>query len=359
MISFKQYLEEAKLPKNAAVAWNSTNLTPKKAAELVATHCTAALAAFQKGKGLYRGFGGSDIPLVLLDTENSIRASKDISNLYQLAHDASENTKHIPSRSNSLICTTDKWDARQFGRNHGHMLFPYDGYAIAVGDQSDMHNSFINSTLFSGEYRELDEFLVMLARAVGVNKSKYWEYESINKALSHYSPDEFALMYLSISDSEHMSGFMDHIAAVSKDEEESATIEDLLDDLYPRAGSKIPQQTLKSLAKIMKSGKAKPYLQTKKAYDLLVAMPSKKRFEAIASAILHPKSNNVKVTYDPSTLPNDDVECWVAGKVVAIPFGHNKFSKQCLEFLAALDSMGIETKRLSKVMDLHDEEDWD
>ena len=352
MISFAQYIEESK-PGNIAAEWKITPITPKQAARTLVNNCSLALNALLVGKVfLCRGFGGpknSTRDGRIIDTTKSVRASRDLSNLYQLAHDESIHTLHIPSRSNSLICTTQPRVARAYDSNRTvHLVFPYDGYAIAVSPVFDFINAPVRSKLFNGTVQHLDVFLgTLISPFIRSTNGKFWDANEINKALSSITNEEFAWYYLQMQfrwDPEFVRDNVSFNITTGKDIDKDHYFDVLLSTLDRPAKSTNILKNLGPAIDLFKSRKLKWSRAIIDMMDTLRKMPKNKRFTALSAEIFGTATQHPKVIYDPMELSgNRNNECWFSGKSVVIQLSSNGADTPYIKALKAeLNALGVD-----------------
>ena len=164
MISFKEFLTE-----RIITPWEIEHPDVGEAISILNKNCKSGLAAIASGSLLYRGFKrlkSGESGFTIIDTANAERTSKDTNNLYQLMMDTSSAFRCYPSRSNSLICSTDVYTASVYGDTY--VIFPFDGTLLAVSKQSDfieqlMLNPLSNDKLSLGRFsKALHSFLFRL-----------------------------------------------------------------------------------------------------------------------------------------------------------------------------------------------------
>lgn len=353
MISFAQYIEEGKRG-NIAAEWKITPITPKQAARTLVNNCSLALNALLVGKVfLCRGFGGpknSARDGRIIDTTKSVRASRDLSNLYQLAHDESIHTLHIPSRSNSLICTTRPSVARAYDSNRAvHLVFPYDGYAIAVSPVADFIDAPVRSKLFNGDVKLLDDFLgTLISPFIRPTNGKFWDASEINKALSSMSNEEFMWYYVQMQfrwDREFVGNNVSIDMTVGKDIDDDRYFDVLFSTLDQPTKSTNILKNLGPAIDLFKSRKLKWSDDIADMMDIVRKMPKNKRFTALSAEIFGTATQHPKVIYDPMELSgNRNNECWFSGKSVVIQLSNTDadtpFIKALRSELNALDVDG-------------------
>jgi hypothetical protein len=194
MITFKQYLEEAVVKK-----WQSKQLSVKKAIELLNANHRAGLQAISDGGLLFRG--DKTIPndsIVVVDSTGSKRTSRDSNSAYQMMMDISTELKDVPSRSESLICTSNYAYARTYsGKGSMLVVVPVDGTTIAVASEEDF---LVNTTMFcdnslftfSDPLEVVNQGLSMLFISLGADTGKgdkWTDWGKINRLMDSMEVD--------------------------------------------------------------------------------------------------------------------------------------------------------------------------
>lgn len=136
--------------------------TLAKAAELLETHCSAALRHYvNKGLVLYRGFESPESVLIGDSTQGQARVSANTKNYYTLILDNDPSWQEFPKRSRSFICSTSEGTAEVYGR--AYCVFPFDGTELGVCPNSDIWNSFNTTAMgFPDEDGDLDTMVSQL-----------------------------------------------------------------------------------------------------------------------------------------------------------------------------------------------------
>lgn len=130
MKTFKQFLEAAVKP------MANQHLNSEDAIEAALEHCRDAVAAFQRGDvTIYRGWHNK-IPTGIVRPHTGTRKSENTSNFYTQLFDTNPENDLYPLRSKSLICTTDKEKAENYG--NVSYVFPLDSVKIAVAPKADI-----------------------------------------------------------------------------------------------------------------------------------------------------------------------------------------------------------------------------
>lgn len=127
--------------------WVSNKLGNKQAFKQLNKNCLQYLNNIQHGFILYRGDPKQRGDISYINTTNSLRTSKDYHNGYQLMMDASRSLKDVPSRSTSIICSTEEREASKYDGNLS-VIVPFDGTVIACSGEDDFTDTIINHALF-------------------------------------------------------------------------------------------------------------------------------------------------------------------------------------------------------------------
>lgn len=179
MISFKQFLTERKIR-----SWDVNIIDVKKAVTLLNANCKDGLKAISNGGLLYRGFKHKNA-VMTIDTTNGERTSRDTNNLYQVMMDTSSELKDYPKRSHSLICSTDINEAGSYGSVM--VIIPFDGTELAITNCDD----FLNNIIYSKWVDDVDvdhftDVMYVLLRNAGLPKHDQYtakDIPTINKVL--------------------------------------------------------------------------------------------------------------------------------------------------------------------------------
>jgi hypothetical protein len=137
----KQYITEGR----------SKEIKEDEVIDLIKKNCKQALNKYKKGIVIYRGVE-MDVSYTFVDPKSGKpRRSANTSNYYTLINDNSPLWKQYPKRSESLICTTNKFTPEGYGTSY--IVLPYDNAKIGVCSESDYWDSFPNlSRLVDGYY---------------------------------------------------------------------------------------------------------------------------------------------------------------------------------------------------------------
>jgi hypothetical protein len=114
-----------------------------EAISIINSKCKKARDEYVKsGDCLYRGMKSGDF--YKIDPTSSPRRSQFTDNFYTLIMDNDSRWKKFPKRSESLICTTNRYKANAYG-NNVMRVFPYDGASYGVCPEDDIWMGFQNT----------------------------------------------------------------------------------------------------------------------------------------------------------------------------------------------------------------------
>lgn len=117
----------------------STPITNEEVIELLKTDYSEAWENHKKGITIFRGTQ-SDHNALITDPSIGTRVSANTRNYYTAVIDNSPRWKKFPKRSKSVICTTDKNYAGNYGEQY--VVFPINGSKIGVCSKEDFWESF-------------------------------------------------------------------------------------------------------------------------------------------------------------------------------------------------------------------------
>jgi len=124
----------------------SVSMDKEEIQNLLKKNCSNALAAYNKGKKLFRGYYDAKDDFLVVDPKNSKprKSAYAKGNYYTLLIDNLPSWKKYPKRSQSLIMSSSYNKASQytFSSSTLYIVFPYDGSDIAVAPEDDIFNSF-------------------------------------------------------------------------------------------------------------------------------------------------------------------------------------------------------------------------
>jgi hypothetical protein len=264
VISFKEFLTEKKIE-----PWSVEKISVDEAIAMLNKYCKSGLKAIETGTLLYRGskgLGGQSFKV--LDSTNSVRTSRDTSNMYQLMMDTSESMSKIPSRSNSFICSTSRNTAENYG--HTAVVFPFDGSPIAVSSIPDFIEAKIDD-------RDITDRISKELRRTADEVGGCLKYNlGIKPGAGVYQWTDASMINSKLK-------------AIGKD------------------------KIKKEWNSYFFNGKPSPKFDA-----LLNSANVNKIFTAICTHMITPASINVSVAHMGDKL-KDNVECWFSGKAIAIP----------------------------------------
>ena len=341
MTSFKEFLTNT-IFEAIAVKWDISEKRTDDAIKILNTHCKQGLLAIKKGGLLWRGFGKqltrSSPDFHFIDTTNSLRTSRDYDNAYMLLMNASKHLSDYPSRSNSLICTTDIQSAQGYSSSGATAwaVIPFDGAKIAYAEGYPDFNEVSSSKSILSDIGltdtlaeiHLKDFFRMIAQPTpvigkgGKKGNEFTDHKVIDIAMSKYSLIELTLLWgimLGLS--------YGGLALSKKQSNDDAEKYDTIKNNCRYIGSM-------SLANgIWKNKKHEEIFHTavdaisnkKILFDeylyefhkLMKNAPTDKRFSYLASQTVKPKHFDLKLVNYGAPLP-DATECWVAGKAIII-----------------------------------------
>ena len=141
----------------------SKNISKMEAQNIIKSDCSVAYEAFTSGKSrIYRGLPDPfPTGYKYVNPKGFERRSMNTLNYYTYVIDNSKLWKGFPKRSQSIICTTDRGYAVNFG--YPGMVFPVDGSKIGVASDYDFWGAFDNTLAEAGD---LDVFNYMLTKIV-------------------------------------------------------------------------------------------------------------------------------------------------------------------------------------------------
>jgi hypothetical protein len=194
MISFKEFLSEAAIKK-----WDVKKTSLDGIIKLLNAQYKDGLNAIANGSVLYRGFGNMNKKEAegykIINTTNAIRTSRDTNNLYQLCMDHSSALAQYPKRSNSLICSTRMSGADSFGRIN--VIVPIDGTKVAVCGSKDMFDTMIESSYYdSNNVESFGDHLKYALTALKYPKlAQYTDIAAIDAFLTNVNPSRIAEVF--------------------------------------------------------------------------------------------------------------------------------------------------------------------
>ena len=112
------------------------------AQDILHNKCKQALKAFNNGTTIWRGID-EVVPYYLIKPlSNDFRESRNTENYYTLIINNHPSWSKFPKRQ--IICSTDSYTAKTYGRGNAYVVFPFDGAKIGVCPDEDIWSSFGN-----------------------------------------------------------------------------------------------------------------------------------------------------------------------------------------------------------------------
>ena len=320
MISFKQFIQEPLLEKTlVSKAWEVKKLKTKAAIQYLNDHCKDGLAAIANGGVIYRSFikpPGKTGKILMLDSTESKRTSRDSNNLYQLMFDVSKSMADVPSRSSSFICSTSIATVSAMGGSM-YAIVPLDGTTIAVSSDDDIFETSIpiyfnwnNTTTVEFFGKRHSDFFQSF---VPMTNGKFVDAEELNIAMSKFTPEEQLIIY---------DQFYESIRLATSNKNENREFYSMRAEIsYTNLKKPDFAALLSKFAKeFIVTGKYALFNTKEGHKDLLKilrANPSKP-FTGIANQIADKKKLKISTVKYGEKLPYNK-ECWFSGKCVAIP----------------------------------------
>lgn len=268
------------------------DLDVEKAIGFLNKNCRSGLLAIKNGGVLFRGVTSSAAfgDFTLVDTKTLNRTSRDSYNGYQLMMDYAKELKDVPSRSNSLICTTSSTTASGYGTVYA--VFPVDGTKIAVSTTDD----FLQYTpRFSATDEEVYRFFKRTFK-VFVNHDK----SKIEKAVQQTSVEQMILNILNVKSIEAACDFL-----ASRD--------------FLRPEDKTNKVTDKlKLAVFEYVRDRERNILIANLFDACVQAKPKDRLSACAKVVGYTKQSLGISVVEVGKQLQEDVECWFSGRAVFI-----------------------------------------
>lgn len=344
MISFKQFLTKDTLTEGVVKSWTVSDTDVKSAIDMLNKYCKHGLLAIKNDGLLYRGFGSTgpaskNTNFQIIDTTNSERTSRDYDNAYMLLMSASKHMEEIPSRTNSLICSSSWLSAYDYsGKHMPKIVVPFDGTTVAYVNGSDFNEveengSALTSIGLTSRLTDVSlyEFFNMMLpptkTTTQTGSTKHFtSHVAIDAAMAKYSPLELAIFWW-MSIQQNPNGITVAFKVVKSNPVEADRLADLIDSLSgisPTSLIKHGEWTTKPNKQIFDAiiqGINEKLIvlssKTLKFYNIMKQAPADKRFTYIAEMVARPKKLGIKTVDFGNKLPWN-VECWVSGKAVLI-----------------------------------------
>lgn len=141
-----------------------------------------AVAAFKKGKRIYRGDKSQKEHLGMFITPG-IRVSQNTSNIYtKLMSELLPSWKNWPRRNRCVVCTNSKDVAYRYGKRYVFSIFPQNGTKIGVCNSSDIWESFpflfkMANIDFLTEFVDIIEYLFKLVLGNEIDTPKLFRQD--------------------------------------------------------------------------------------------------------------------------------------------------------------------------------------
>jgi len=119
----------------------SKSISKEKAFDIITNKCSQVLESYKIGKVIYRGLRFQNKQYLSVNPSNFERKSANTLNYYTLLVDNSPYWKDYPKRSKSIICTTNKFTANDYGSVY--VVFPYNNAKIGICPANDFWDSFL------------------------------------------------------------------------------------------------------------------------------------------------------------------------------------------------------------------------
>jgi hypothetical protein len=329
MTTFKEFLLET----NVVAAWESRPLAKFAAADYILSNSKESFTSALTHDGvLFRGFHSSPITsgyiAAAIDPSTGKRVSKDSNNLYQLMMDSSTELVGYPSRSKSLICTSNPLQASAYGEVH--VVIPKDGAKVCTIKKGDMfavalsgiwqysangvHNTY-PVDLGSVNESSLNMFFTLFK-----SHPKFVDAAQIDSAMSAFNSDELCVLFLMCA--EDITDYVkNHLGSHFTTEDLDGV---LRLNLYAKSGSSYREVSgdlhlVKKIARLIK-GLTLPTNLNKPIRDmktLLAGTSSSSRFTDVASKLMTPTKLGLNVIDFGDSL-RQKVECWTSEQCLVI-----------------------------------------
>jgi len=253
--------EPKSLTEEIVKPWEIETIDVKKAVDLLNTSCKKGLEAVTNGGLLFRGFK-HDVAVMTIDSSKGERTSRDTNNIYQLMMDLSDKMTDYPSRSKSLICSSNLAEAASYGSPM--VIIPFDGTEVVASTVDDFIDNEISSDWLG--LMDIQEFSLSMEKVISSLGT------SIAKGESQLTPN--------------------HIGKINEYLDDSAEF------FSASFVEKFPSTDEEDLLNLFKRNKGR-------------------QFEALASKIFTPETLSLRKIPFGNKLPKN-VECWFSGSCVAI-----------------------------------------
>ena len=356
MITFKRFLQEGR---NVQAAWDITHFSPPSFKDpskdpdivryefakekIIQEFGKERFEQLVKGKNvLFRGFKDSSGlgTIATIDSTNARRMSRDTNNLYQLMLARSQDLKHIPDRSNSLICSTNLEKADRFGKLYAVIPYPsvkdfgyvhaedmFEAY-VKMGDLSPQWNNMTVETL-----SRLMEYLVHLVGGGDLRKNyKFDDADALDIEFGNVDSETMGMLWAMcfvrpstlelISSDRSLEGKnRDAISAAA------GVVRNIIDhQLYPKPAeaARIARAAIKALnsPEVQKISKVDLVLKSAEAARKIHAKDPDSFFTNISSKIFSvdtEQGSSIMHAKSIAEIP-ENVECWFSGKCMIVDY---------------------------------------
>lgn len=333
--TFKEFLDQ-QLLEGVAKGWDVEKKSVEEAIALLNKLGKNGLQSIANGSVLWRGWSKGvegKQKFAVIDTTNSLRTSRDYDNAYMLLMNASKHFKDIPSRSNSLICSTNYHDANAYsGSNAPTAVIPLDGTKVAFIPHVDdfnnveLHSKSAEKLNINGTFTgvTMNPFFKAIAvpsevkNKYGSKEKEFTNHAVLDAAMKKFSPIELTLIYLMTSDTEP-----DAIEVVAKNYSKWGDVVDMFFEISHKAliGGEWKLKNDKKVFDTILDGVNKGMLkfsnEAKHFYNLMKGAEEHARFSHLATSTVKPSDIGLKVVDAGGKIPQS-TECWIAGKAVII-----------------------------------------
>jgi hypothetical protein len=150
-----------------------------EAVDFIKANCSEIVKVYKASTKhrIYRGIPGKyDSTFLWGNSTKTVRQSRNTLNYYTLIMDNSNQWKKYPKRSESFICSSESYYARDFGKLF--VAFPVDGTKIGVCPKFDLWGSS-EDRYNSNDYSEFNDALKSLGKYVHVkiNENNYKKFK--------------------------------------------------------------------------------------------------------------------------------------------------------------------------------------
>jgi hypothetical protein len=327
-LTFKEFLL---LESNVLSVWEVYILDEDLAIDHINAHSRESfIKALTDGGLLFRGFNElptrKEIP-VTIDPSKGLRTSLSSNNLYQLMMDSSESLSKYPSRSKSLICTTDLRSAAAYGLVYA--VIPKKEAIICTSGKTDLYHVELGGIWkhqidhpFLGHAHSslLNNFFKVFLDNPDVDRFK--SQDELNSNMSHFSAPELEFIFLALAG--NVCEDIQHEAKKLLSDEEMIRL--IYSNAYLLGVGNPRYGTIMKYSDVIKKASpafnfitdAKLKEMQKEIRELLSNTSANKRFTDISSKLMTPTTLGLKLKTYGSKLKLD-IECWTDTKCLVIP----------------------------------------